>query len=124
MSGWVGKFVSYAPTGAGEEDVRFQDIWLRAFQERGENGRFHMKMIRRADQEAKSWPRAGASCITVDSEQNLTSHTALGESCKGIMTERKSLGGLELVSEPADAIAHHEHHNVCANPMHTQVVTL
>lgn len=68
MSGWVGKFVSYSPTGAGEEDVRFQDIWLRAFQERGDDGRFHMKMIRRADQEAKSWPRAGVSCNMVDAE--------------------------------------------------------
>ena len=64
MSGWVGKFVSYAPTGAGEDDVRFQDIWLRAFQERGSDGCFHMKMIRQADQEAKSWPRAGALCTT------------------------------------------------------------
>ena len=65
MSGWVGKFVSYSPTGAGEEDVRFQDIWLRAFQERGTDGRFHMKMIRRADQEAKSWPKAGVSSSRV-----------------------------------------------------------
>ena len=65
MSGWVGKFVSYAPSGAGEGDVRFQDIWLRAFQEKGSDNRFHMKMIRRADQEAKSWPRAGVSCKTV-----------------------------------------------------------
>lgn len=61
MSGWVGKFVSYAPSGAAEEDVRFQDIWLRAFQERGDDGRFHMKMVRKADQQAKSWPRAGVT---------------------------------------------------------------
>lgn len=59
MSGWVGKFVSYSPSGAGEDDVRFQDVWLRAFQEKGDDGRFHMKMIRKADQEAKSWPRGG-----------------------------------------------------------------
>ena len=66
MSGWEGEFVSYAPTGAGEEDVRFQDIWYRGFQEKGEDGRFHMKMIRKADQEAKSWPRAGLPHYSLD----------------------------------------------------------
>ena len=65
MSGWVGKFVSYSRSGAGEDDVRFQDVWLRAFQEKGDDGRFHMKMIRKADQEAKSWPRAGDRHSTV-----------------------------------------------------------
>ena len=65
MSGWVGKFVSYAPSGADEDDVRFQDIWLRAFQERGEDGRFHMKMVRKADQQAKSWPRAGVTASAI-----------------------------------------------------------
>jgi hypothetical protein len=59
MSGWVGKFVSFSPGGVTEEDIRFQDIWLRAFQEQDTEGKFLMKMIRKADQEAKSWPRAG-----------------------------------------------------------------
>ena len=67
VAGWVGKFVSFAPTGVTEEDVRFQDVWLRTFQEAGADGKFHMRMIRRADQAAKSWPRAGAarSCSAV-----------------------------------------------------------
>lgn len=59
MSGWVGKFISFAPSGVSEEDIRFQDIWLRSFQEKDTDGNFRMKMIRKADQEAKSWPRAG-----------------------------------------------------------------
>ncbi|KAK9821336.1 hypothetical protein WJX81_007207 [Elliptochloris bilobata] len=59
MSGWVGKFVSYGVDGAAEADVRFQDTWLRLFQERGPSGKYVMKMIRKADQAAKSWPRAG-----------------------------------------------------------------
>ena len=48
-----------ADAESAEEDVRFQDVWLRTFQEADADGRFRMKMIRRADQAAKSWPRAG-----------------------------------------------------------------
>ena len=47
VAGWVGKFVSFSSTGVTEEDVRFQDVWLRTFQEAGADGRFHMRMIRR-----------------------------------------------------------------------------
>ena len=57
MSGWVGKFVSYGAGGTGEGDVRFQDTWLRLFQEHDPRGKFVMKMIRKADQANKSWPR-------------------------------------------------------------------
>ena len=84
MSGWVGRFVSYAPSGAAEEDVRFQDIWLRAFQERGEDGRFHMKMVRKADQQAKSWPRAGVIASA---------------------THQRSLQALDDVSQNSNALA-------------------
>lgn len=63
MAGWVGKFVSFSPSGVGEEDIRFQDVWLRTFQEHDAEGRFRMRMIRRADQSAKSWPRGGASTL-------------------------------------------------------------
>ena len=67
MSGWAGKFVSFGAGGARADDVRFQDAWLRLFQERGPHGNFLMKMIRKADQANKSWPRAGARLhITVD----------------------------------------------------------
>ena len=59
MSGWVGKFVSYGVDGAGEGDIRFQDTWLRLFQEQDPRGRYLMKMIRKADQACKSWARAG-----------------------------------------------------------------
>ena len=60
VGGWVGKFVSFAPTGVSEDDIRFQDVWLRTFQERSDvDGKFHMRMIRRADQANKSWPRGG-----------------------------------------------------------------
>ena len=59
MSGWVGKFVSYGVDGAGEGDIRFQDTWLRLFQEQDPRGRYLMKMIRKADQALKSWARAG-----------------------------------------------------------------
>lgn len=59
--GWVGEFRSFSPSGVSKEDVRFQDVWLRTFQERTADGKFRMKMIRRADQAAKSWPRAGAA---------------------------------------------------------------
>ena len=56
----MGKFVSYSPSGISSDDIRFQDVWLRTFQERADaDGRFHMRMIRRADQAAKSWPRGG-----------------------------------------------------------------
>ncbi len=61
MAGWVGKFVSFAPSGVGEGDIRFQDVWLRTFQERDAEGKFRMRMIRRADQATKSWPRGGDS---------------------------------------------------------------
>ena len=64
MSGWVGKFVSYGVGGASDDDVRFQDAWLRLFQERDPRGGFVMKMIRKADQGNKSWPRAGVQLLT------------------------------------------------------------
>ena len=60
MSGWVGTFVSYGVDGAGEGDIRFQDTWLRLFQEKDPRGKYLMKMIRKADQALKSWARAGA----------------------------------------------------------------
>lgn len=60
-SGWVGKFVSFSPNGVSEDDIRFQDIWLRTFQETDVDGKFRLKMIRKADQAAKSWPRSGDS---------------------------------------------------------------
>ena len=59
----MGKFVSYGVGGASEDDVRFQDTWLRLFQERDPRGKFVMKMIRKADQGNKSWPRAGAHLL-------------------------------------------------------------
>lgn len=62
MSGWVGKFVSFGVGGARDGDVRFQDLWLRLFQERDPRGKFLMKMIRKADQANRSWPRAGVPC--------------------------------------------------------------
>jgi len=55
----VGKFVSFSPSGVSEDDIRFQDMWLRTFQEADTDGKFRLKMIRKADQNAKSWPRAG-----------------------------------------------------------------
>lgn len=59
VSGWVGKFVSFSPGGVSDDDIRFQDIWLRTFQECDVDGKFRLKMIRKADQAAKSWPRTG-----------------------------------------------------------------
>ena len=65
MSGWLGNFVSFGVGGASEDDIRFQDTWLRLFQERDSRGNFVMKMIRKADQANKSWPRAGALLLTL-----------------------------------------------------------
>ena len=64
----MGKFVSYGVGGASDDDVRFLDTWLRLFQERDPRGKFVMKMIRKADQGNKSWPRAGAHLSTLGSE--------------------------------------------------------
>jgi hypothetical protein len=66
MSGWAGKFVSYGVEGAADADIRVQDAWLRLFQERDPRGRFVMKMIRKADQADRSWPRAGAKILSAD----------------------------------------------------------
>ena len=66
MSGWAGRFVSYGVEGAAETHIRVQDAWLRLFQERDPRGRFVMKMVRKADEADRSWPRAGARPCSVD----------------------------------------------------------
>ena len=75
--GWVGKFVSFSPNGVSEDDIRFQDIWLRTFQEVDVDGKFRLKMIRKADQAAKSWPRSGAlqRCQHIRWQEALVQHS-------------------------------------------------
>ncbi|KAK9828695.1 hypothetical protein WJX72_001561 [[Myrmecia] bisecta] len=82
-SGWVGKFVSYGSGGSSEEDIRFQDVWLRTFKEldgmglEGQ-GSFRLQMIRKADAapKAKSWPRAGQQRHDGNDETVLTGDRA------------------------------------------------